>query len=104
MRTIVLTAAMFRCPCYVPGTALRVLQIVCPLILLAIGRNTKARKVKPHAIGHLAGNLIGKITLLSLGFKLPLTVRLPYARHRECVTLKPPHELRRKLRPEDRKW
>lgn len=41
------------------------LQMVCPLILLAIQRGTKARDVKPHATGHLAGNLIGKITLLS---------------------------------------
>lgn len=52
-----------------------------PLILLAIQRGTKAREVKPHAVGHSAGNLIGKITLLALGFKLPLIVHLPYARH-----------------------
>lgn len=64
-----------------PGTVLRVFQMVWLLILLAIQRGTKAREVKPHAIGHPTGSLIGKITLLSLGFKLPLIVRLLYARY-----------------------
>lgn len=60
--------------------------MVYPLILLAMRRGTRAREVKPQAIGHLACHLIGKITLLLLGFKLPLSVCLLYARHLLSIT------------------
>lgn len=33
--------------------------------------DTKAREVKAYARSHLAGNVIGKISYLPLGFKLP---------------------------------
>lgn len=63
-----------------PSTVLSVLQIVCLLILLVVRRGNKAREVTLHARGQPAGNAIGKVTLLSLGFKAPLIVHLLCAR------------------------